>query len=211
MTLADLGFGQTIAVSLLGALFTAAFVGVAAEVVTRKYQDRSAARRAGAKRAHERRLLGRQLEHQTRAALRETYAQLLVAQRKSREASRRLSRATDPAERQQLDDEAGSALDRFMDLYHRLNLDVSRDMWLDARGLRNILEDMLAAARGAEREKCERLARLARDARQNLEIGFRSRLGHAPLQSRRDLGVPYDKRKTAMADPGTVSRVPASG
>jgi hypothetical protein len=57
------------------------------------------------------------------------------------------------------------------------------------------LEDLLAAARQGDVEKCRLLIDTARDARQNLECSFRIRLGYAALQKRRHLGE-YDKAKS---------------
>ena len=65
-------------------------------------------------------------------------------------------------------------------------------MWLEARGLRNALDDMLKLGQEGDAHACSAAAELARDARQNLEIKFRERLGYANLQRRRPLGK-YDK------------------
>src|SRR5439155_1212688 len=125
---------------------------------------------------HERQLQVRQLEYQTRAALRETYAELLVAQRRSREASLRLANEPGPAPSGDLEVQAVSAHGHFIDLYHRLNLDASREMWEDARVLRNVLDHMLKEAKRGNAGECETLAKTARSARQNLERSFRIRL-----------------------------------
>ena len=70
--LAELDFGHTVAADALSALFTAVLVGLAAGLVVSWFGAR-----------HDERQQDRSLEHQTRAALRETYAQLLVSQRRS--------------------------------------------------------------------------------------------------------------------------------
>jgi hypothetical protein len=137
---------------------------------------------------HEKELQKRQLDYEARAALRETYAQLLIAQRRSREASRKLARAGGASSDQRLETEATSAHDEFIDLYHRLNLDASTEMWKDARGLRRVLDAMLEEARRGDAEDCDADAEVARKARQNLEGSFRAQLGHKPLQKRKHLG-----------------------
>lgn len=209
--LAELDFWETVGAGFLNVLFTAVFVGIVAALVVRSYgarmdkrlqeADQAHAKRlqnadqAHAKRLreadarHEKELQKRQLEHEARAALRETYAQLLIAQRRSREASRRLAQAGGASRDQRLEREATSAHDEFIDLYHRLNLDASTQMWKDARGLRRVLSLMLKAARRGRAEECEALAGFARKARQNLEGSFRRRLKHKPLQRRKSLGV----------------------
>src|SRR5690242_17395931 len=105
---AELTFGQTVLASLLAALFTALFVGIMAALVVRlfekraaedrqradqrheaqlqRFEQRAAEDRQRADQRHEAQLQERQLEYQTRGALRETYAMFLVAQRKSRQA-----------------------------------------------------------------------------------------------------------------------------
>jgi len=137
-------------------------------------------------------LLNRELEYQTRSALRETYGALLVKQRKSREASLRLALDGGSTHSQAFDREAVAAHDEFTDVYHQLNLDSSRSMWLEARGLRAALDDMLRLAQVGDAKGCEDAADLARDARQNLERSFRERLGYDAHQVRRPLGK-YDK------------------
>jgi hypothetical protein len=61
-------------------------------------------------------------------------------------------------------------------------------MWLDARGLKDVLDDMLTFGQKGDVSACQRLADVARDARQNLECRFRHRLGYEGHQLRRDLG-----------------------
>ncbi|MCA1698461.1 MAG: hypothetical protein LC790_05965 [Actinobacteria bacterium] len=154
---------------------------------------------------HQLDLLTRELEHQTRAALRDTYNKLLVVQRRSRETSLALARRTggaDAADRNRaLASQATAAHEAFVEHYHQLNLDASPEMWIEARGLRDVLDKMLELALGAdagepatrpEVNEVEALAALARDARQNLERSFRSRLGHPTLQRRNKL-CEYDK------------------
>jgi hypothetical protein len=147
---------------------------------------------------HQTNLLTRELEHQTRAALRQTYDKLLVAQRRSREASLRFATSTstaDPSARDEaLRAEATAAHVAFIEHYHQLNLDANREMWIDARGLRNVLDDMLKAAQAGEADRAKELVKPARAARQNLERSFRARLGHDVLQERKPLPAPYDKR-----------------
>jgi hypothetical protein len=143
-------------------------------------------------RAAGRALLNRELEHQTREALRRTYAELLVAQRRSREASLRLAEAGGAAAAEPLAAEAVAAHAEFIDRYHQLNLDSSREMWLEARGLRDVLGRMLELGRAGRTAECKRVAKVARDARQNLERSFRNRLGYEGHQARRKLGK-FDK------------------
>jgi len=146
---------------------------------------------------HQMNQLNRELEHQTRAALRQTYYKLLVTQRRSREASLRLattpSNGNSSAGEEALRTEATAAHGEFIEQYHQLNLDASRDMWIEARGLRHVLDDMLKAAQEGDVDNATRLFDVARDARQNLERSFRARLGHNVLQARRPLPYPYDK------------------
>ena len=182
MALAELDFAHTVAVGFLNAVFTALLVAGVATFLVKRYEAR-----------HEEHLQTRGLEHQTRAALRETYAQFLVAQRRSRESSVALARAGGASEDHGLDLNAVLAHDQFVDLYHRLNLDASRTMWKDARGLRAVLDDMLSAARAGDAARCEELVEVARAARQNLEGSFRARLEYQPLQARTDLGE-YDRQ-----------------
>jgi hypothetical protein len=88
----------------------AALVSVAVQLLTQRHQTN---------------LLTRELEHQTRAALRETYGMMLVSQRRSRDASLRLATTTardgsigDGA----LKEAAIDAHNAFIDHYDRLNL-----------------------------------------------------------------------------------------
>jgi hypothetical protein len=83
--------------------------------------------------------------------------------------------------------EAESALAEFMGSYHLLNLDADRTLWLEARGLRSILEALLKAGKEGNMREAMRLGELARAGRQNLERGLRRQLGHEPLQDRRNL------------------------
>jgi len=136
-------------------------------------------------------LLQRELEHQTREALRSSYAQLLVSQRRCRQACLQLAGAGGAERSPQLAEDATAAHDKFMDAYHALNLDSDRDMWEEVRGLRDVLDDMLKNAEAGR--EVDDLAELARDARQNLERTFRRRLGQEPHQDRRPLGPPYNK------------------
>src|SRR5216683_2080061 len=137
-------------------------------------------------------LLQVELEHQTRDVLRQTYAQLLEAQRRSREASLQLAEAGGAAVDSQLANAAVVAHSEFIDWYHRLNLDSTREMWLEVRGLRDILDAMLRLGHEGQRQECQSLVELARDARQNLERSFRQRLGYVGHQERRSLGK-FDK------------------
>ncbi|MFB4269191.1 hypothetical protein [Nonomuraea sp. GTA35] len=198
MVLADLDFGQTVVAGALNSLFTALLVGGFAALAVARYQARASDRRRAAEERHEADMLARQLEYQSREALRATYAKLLVAQRRSREASLGLSKA-DPSQRdqlEQLEQEAVQARDEFIDSYHHLNLDVSPEMWRDVRALRRVLEDMLKHARQHDSGTCGNLVEVARDARQNLERSFRIRLGYEPLQRRKDLKA-YDVKIAA--------------
>ena len=209
MMLAELGFGQTIATDALSALFTAVLVGFAATFVVRIFETRAADRRREAEkreddrqreaeRFHDERLQFREFEHQTRAALRETYAQFLIAQRRSREAFLTLAKSGSAREKECMSKQALKVYDEFIDLYHRLNLDATREMWIDSRRLRKILEDMLEYAQQGNAQECERLKELARHARQNLENTFRSRLRYEPfdpLQPHKNLGIYEQKIK----------------
>ena len=131
---------------------------------------------------HQTSLLNRELEHQTRAALRETYDKLLVTQRRSREASLRLAKRPKSekpsAGEDALRKEATAAHDEFIDHYHQMNLDASRDMWNEARSLRYVLDNMLEAAYEGDGRRAKRLHGVCRAARQNLERSFRARLGN---------------------------------
>lgn len=140
---------------------------------------------------HDQRQQRRDHELQTRSALRESYGRLLVAQRQSRQASLTLAGA-DAKSRDTAELSAKGAHDEFIDEYHRLALDADRGMWLELRGLRNVLDDMLELAQTGAALECEALTKTARNARQNLERSFRLRLGHEPLQPRRSLDK-YDK------------------
>jgi len=131
-------------------------------------------------------------ESQTRAALRGPYANLLIAQRRSREASLQLAREGQPSEHDRLLEQAIEAHDEFIDTYHQLNLDSDREMWLEVRSLREVLGEMLKEARNGNAAACDDLAKIARHARQNLERAFRRKLGYEPHQARRPLGK-YDK------------------
>jgi hypothetical protein len=192
MPLAQLDFGNTVATEALNALFTAVLVGLVAGLLVRVYERHAADRRRQADELHDDRLQDRDLEYQTRAALRETYAQLLVAQRRSRQASAEFAKSGGESGSQEPGKLAETAHAEFIDLYHRLNLDATQEMWLDARGLRHVLDDMLRFGREGNSQKCDELMQLARSARQNLERSFRIRLKYDPLQKRRDLGT-YDK------------------
>jgi hypothetical protein len=188
MFLAQLNFNQTVAASFFSAAFTAILVGGVAAFVIKRYEVRASNN-----------VKKQDLRHQTQTSLRETYARLLVAQRRSREASLQLAKraAADtrrPAD-EDLEEKAQLAHDEFIEAYHRLNLDADEQMWLDVRGLRDVLDDMLRFGRqgGADgAAQCSQLAEIAKEARQNLERSFRLLLDHKPLQKRNPLGK-YDK------------------
>ncbi len=204
LILAELNFAQTVAAGLLNSLFTAVFVGIIAALVVKIVEQRSDRERLTAEQRHEDAIQVRQLEHQTRATLRDTYAQLLVAQRRSRQTSLRLAKAGGASGNKEFEAEALSRHDEFIDLYHRLNLDASRQMWEEARGLRHVLDEMLRSAKQGDEGECTKLADYARSARQNLERVFRLRLGYEePLQERRNLGS-YDKTLSAEKKIGTA-------
>jgi len=126
---------------------------------------------------HQANLLTRELEHQTRAALRQTYDKFLVAQRRSREASLRLATGTDGAEESAGRETRGAAAidahTAFIEQYHQLNLDASKEMWVEARILRDVLDDMLKYAGKADDDRAQtahadhvkKLAKHARHAR----------------------------------------------
>ena len=144
---------------------------------------------------HQKNLLNRELEYQTRAALRQTYDRLLVAQRRSREASLRLAEARQIAKsaKKRLEAEATQTHTVFIEHYHQLNLDASPEMWVEARTLRHVLDGLLKAARKGHATKAADLAEDARNARQNLERSFRTRLGYDALQCRQPIAAKYDK------------------
>ncbi|MBT2453131.1 hypothetical protein J7F03_40170 [Streptomyces sp. ISL-43] len=192
MFIAQLNFNESVGVAAANAAFTAILVGVAATFAIKRYD----------------------LRHQTRTALRETYARLLVAQRRSREASvrladfragrrqcrvRRVSAATRSTD-EDLEQKAQLAHDEFIETYHRLNLDASKQMWREARGLRNVIGHMLELGKRGDAEQCRALEKIARKARQNLERSFRVLLGHKPLRDRNPLGQ-YDKQRAPQAPP----------
>jgi hypothetical protein len=192
MILAQLDFGQTVAAGAFNAFFTAALVSIVATIAVRWYDNRAEVLRQGARQLHEEQLQKQALEHESSSALRDTYAQLLVAQRRTRQASVLLAEAGGVKVNESLANSATLAHDEFIDLYHRLSLDASREMWLEARSLRDILDKMLEHGRNGNRTECEGLVKTARSARQNLERSFRVQLLHEPLQRRKTLGE-YDK------------------
>ena len=136
-------------------------------------------------------LLERELEFQTREALRQGFRQLLESQRRCRQACLRLAKVGGAEHGTDLAAEATAAHDTFIDDYHALNLDSTENMWKEVRGLRDVLDDMLEYATAGR--SVDKLGQLALDARQNLERIFRERLDHQPHQRRRPLGKPYDK------------------
>ncbi len=188
MLLAQLTLAETIAAGAVNVLLTALLVGGLASLLVKNYEARAAEWRREADQRHQEVMQARELEYQAREALREIYKQLLVAQRRSRQVSLELSRVGGATNDSGLARDATSAHSDFIDLYHSLNLDASRDMWKDARALRNVLDDMHEAAQAADAKRCEQLYGVARLARQNLERSFRSRLGYEPLQKEQDLG-----------------------
>jgi hypothetical protein len=173
-----LSFGETLWANGVGALstafFTALFVTVGATLVVKNVESRENQRREREKsdraaalvtirqdRADLRRELAlkqserqqdREHEFQTRSALRETYSRLLVAQRRSRQASIALSVAENRA-RDADRVAARQAHDDFIDEYHRLALDADESMWRELRGLRDVLDDMLACAQSGDADK----------------------------------------------------------
>lgn len=173
MALAQLDFGEALQLGIWNSLFGAIFVGVAAGLVVKWYEGR-----------HESQLQSRQLEYQTKAALRATYSQLLIAQRRSRQASLQLATAEE-ADKPALEETANAAHDEFIHAYHDLNLDATRSMWLDAISLRERLDEMLECAHHGKIERCKELVLESRKARQNLEGSFRKLLGHDLLQNRK--------------------------
>ena len=115
--------------------------------------------------AHDRRQQDHEHEFQTRQALRESYARLLVKQRRSRQLSLALTNAQGNVA------DAEAAHSDFIDEYHRLALDAleTRSMWVQLRQLREALDALLLWAQVGERARCEQLYESARAARQNLE------------------------------------------
>ncbi|GAA3117094.1 hypothetical protein GCM10010449_44030 [Streptomyces rectiviolaceus] len=166
MPLSQLDFGEALAIGAVNAFCAAMFIGLAAGLVVKRYE----------------------LEHQTRTSLRTTYTNLLVAQRRSRQLSVMLAQTGGQATNPDLAKQAIAAHDEFIDSYHALNLDVSKQMWRDVCRLRNILDDMLELALEGEARGCADLVDVARAARQNLERSFRARLRHSVLQRRKPLG-----------------------
>jgi hypothetical protein len=137
--------------------------------------------------AHDRRRQDHEHEFQSRQALRETYARLLVMQRQSRQASLALSKAEGSA-RVEAETAAVDSHNAFLDEYHRLALDADPDMWEQLRTLRQALDAMLLWAREGDTARCEQLYKSARAARQNLEGRFRKRLKYGELQQPKDVG-----------------------
>ncbi|WP_141754163.1 hypothetical protein [Streptomyces subrutilus] len=90
------------------------------------------------------------------------------------------TRSTD----EDLEEKAQLAHDEFIETYHRLNLDASKQMWREARRLRKVIGDMLELGKRGDAEQCRALERIARKARQNVESSFRVLLGHKPLLAR---------------------------
>lgn len=192
MIIAELNFIQTVAAGALNVLFTAVLVAGVARLLVMRFESKAAerrreadelraSRRRDADERHDERLQAQQLEYQTRAALRDTYAQLLVAQRQSRQASVDLARAGGESDERRLK-EAVLAHDAFINLYHRLNLDASEGMWRYVRTLRRTLDEMLSLGQEGRTQDCEKLVDRARSARQKLEGQFRIRLDYEPLQ-----------------------------
>ena len=132
------------------------------------------------------------IQRQTQVLLRETYALLLAAQRRSRQASLQLARAGGEPGDPELLEGAIAAHDSFIKLYHRLNLDAPKSIWREARALQDVLGDMLMTAAAGNEVECERLMKTARSARQNLEGSFREFLQREPLQTRKNVGK-YDR------------------
>lgn len=141
---------------------------------------------------HDRRQLKSEHEFQSRQALRESYARLLVVQRRSRQASLGLASAQND-QRDRALTQAIEAHDEFIDEYHRLALDSDQTMWRELRRLRRVLDAMCKYATEGNNAKCQSLSDDARHARQNLERSFRIRLGYEPLQDRKRLDEEYDK------------------
>jgi hypothetical protein len=171
MTLAELSFSDALlkdaVVAVIGAFATALFVVIGGQWAVGSIQRQAEAR----------------------TALRETFARLLVAQRRSRQASLTMaySGSASRVQKEALAKAALSAHDNFIDEYHRLNLDVSRELWKDVRTLRGVLDDMLFYACQFKQEDCASLREDAKDARQNLEFSFRRQLRTAQLQTRREV------------------------
>lgn len=174
----------------------------------------SEVRRADAQRQlaeeHDRRQQHAAHEFQERAALRDAYAQLLVAQRRSRQTSLALAAASDET-RATLRQAAREAHDQFIDEYHRLALDADRSMWLDLRELRKALDDMLTTAEEGDLQACTRLVGTARARRQNLERSFRVRLGHEPLQDRKQTRDWHKTSPAAIRRSSRGRRLPGRG
>lgn len=195
MLMADLTFEETLAAGTVNVVLTAVLIGGLATYLVKKQEDRAADVRSKADQRHEEELQERLLEHQAREALRKTYSQLLRSQRRSRELSLELSLAGGASANPDLAAKAKEAHSEFIGDYHALNLDVSLEMWKEARDLRDVLSQMLVASQEGDRVGCENLAKDARSARQNLERSFRIRLGYAPLRETRKR-LEYSKNRS---------------
>lgn len=160
----------------------AAFVSLFATVWTNKKLRRS-----------NENMVARELEHRTRALLRDTYSKVLTAQRRAREEALRLAKEGGGGA-SELAGAARTAHDVFIDQYHQLNIDASPEMWLEARALRHVLDDLLESAVAGDYTKCRELSAYARKARQNLERSFRLELNYEQLHERRSLPAKYDKQ-----------------
>jgi hypothetical protein len=114
--IAELTLSETLLVGVVNVALTALLVGGLATLLVKNYEARAADQRRRADQEHEAGLQARQLEHQTREALRETYKQLLVAQRRSREASLDLALAGGITKNAVLAKEANAARSEFIDL-----------------------------------------------------------------------------------------------
>ncbi|MEU6882918.1 hypothetical protein [Streptomyces sp. NPDC046712] len=204
MFLAQLNFNESVGVAALNAAFTAILVGGFAALLVKRFEVRAS-----------KDLKKRDLEHQNRTALRETYAQLLVAQRRSREASVQLAEFRKPWRRRlrrrlpaiarstadvDLEEKVQLTHDEFIETYHRLNLDADEQMWRDVRALREVLDHMRDLGKKGEAKQCRALRKTdARNARQNLERSFRVLLDHDPLQDRKPINGKYDKGEVSQA------------
>ena len=171
-------FSEAALIEIIGALATAVLVSGFAALVLERYRQRNEAR----------------------ASLREIYTELLQTQRRSREASLALARAGGEKSNPQLAEIAVARRAEFLELYHGLNLDASRPLWEEVRRLRAILSCLLVKAKEADGSESERLAKLARKARQNVQREFRRSLGHRPLQKRKPLEE-FDAKRRKLCEP----------
>jgi hypothetical protein len=190
--MSDLSGWTLIGIGAANAFSTAVFVTLGGGLAVLYFQSKEANRREKA--AEERAKVDRELaeahdnrqrlaaqEYQTRAALRESYARLLVVQRQSRESSMKLAEGSSEEDLEEQRRTADRAYSEFVNEYHRLALDADKQMWANLRMLEDTLKEMLAKAETGDAIRCEQLKTEAAKHRRALEDSFRRRLDHKPL------------------------------